>query len=360
MNRKIQESSMSNSVFRIPPYSYIHVVDLNENITRLEIGPKTFVKQDNEKVCFGPEKMITIPPRNYCVIENPVLKDQENKVVYDKCGEAKLIFADLEIRFSQEPFPLYPGEVLKQNVTPLKVIPANSALRLKAILDFTDADGAKRTAGDEWLFEGPGTYMPRKEVMVEEQIRATIIKPNEAIRLRARKECDDRSGVARVTGEEWIVKKNGAYLPGAYEEVVNIVEAIVLTEKKALHLRSKKSHVDEYNKKRLNGEEWLITFNVSETHIPNVYEEVVGIVDVTTLTSRQYAVILNPIGDDGKPQLGQKKLVKGEKSFFLQPGEKLENGIQDVYVLSEDEGLIVRCLEAFTENGVNRYLVIVG
>lgn len=354
MNRKIQESSMSNSVFRIPPYSYIHVVDLNENITRLEIGPKTFVKQDNEKVCFGPEKMITIPPRNYCVIENPVLKDQENKVVYDKCGEAKLIFADLEIRFSQEPFPLYPGEVLKQNVTPLKVIPANSALRLKAILDFTDADGAKRTAGDEWLFEGPGTYMPRKEVMVEEQIRATIIKPNEAIRLRARKECDDRSGVARVTGEEWIVKKNGAYLPGAYEEVVNIVEAIVLTEKKALHLRSKKSHVDEYNKKRLNGEEWLITFNVSETHIPNVYEEVVGIVDVTTLTSRQYAVILNPIGDDGKPQLGQKKLVKGEKSFFLQPGEKLENGIQDVYVLSEDEGLIVRCLEAFTENGVNR------
>lgn len=344
---------MSNSVFRIPPYNYIHVLDLNENITRLEIGPKTFVKQDNEKVCYGPEKMITIPPRNYCVIENPVLK-QEGKVIYDKCGEAKLVFADLEIRFSQEPFPLYPGEVLKQNVTPLKVIPANSALRLKAILDFDESDGVKRTAGDEWLFEGPGTYMPRKEVLVEEQIRATVIKPNQAIRLRARKECDDRSGVARVTGEEWIVKKNGAYLPGAYEEVVNIVEAIVLTEKKALHLRAIRSHVDEYNKKRLNGEEWLITFNVSETHIPNVYEEVVGIVNVTTLNSRQYVVIMNPIGDDGKPQLGQKKLVKGEKSFFLQPGEKLENGTQDVYVLSDDEGLIIRCLEAYSDNGTNR------
>lgn len=345
---------MSNSVFRIPPYSYIHVLDLNENITRLEIGPKTFVKQDNEKVCYGPDKMITIPPRNYCVIENPVLKDNDKKVIYDSCGEAKLVFADLEIRFSQEPFPLYPGEVLKQNVTPLKVIPANSALRLRAILDFDDVDGAKRTAGDEWLFEGPGTYFPRKEVSVEEQIRATIIKPNEAIRLCARKECEDRSGVARVTGEEWIVKKNGAYLPGAYEEVVNIVKAIVLTEKKALHLRAIRSHVDEYNKKRLNGEEWLITFDVSETHIPNVYEEVVGIVEVTTLNSRQYAVILNPIGDDGKPQLGQKKLVKGEKSFFLQPGEVLENGIQDVYVLSEDEGLIVRCLEAFTDGSASR------
>ena len=301
------------------------------------------------RVSFGPEKMLIIPPRNYCVVENPVMKDKDNKVVYDQSGEAKLVFADLEIRFSQDPFPLYPGEVLKQNITPLKVIPANSALRLKAVLDFTDDNGVKRTAGDEWLFEGPGTYLPRKEVFIEEQLRATIIKPNQAIRLRARKECEDRSGNARVTGEEWIVKQNGAYLPGAYEEVVSIVDAFVLTEKKALHLRALKTFVDDFNKKRLNGEEWLITFSDTESHIPNVYEEVVGIINVTTLNSRQYAIILNPIDNDGKPQLGKKRLVKGEKSFFLQPGEKLENGIQDVYVLSEDEGLIIKCVESFED-----------
>jgi hypothetical protein len=69
------------------------------------------------------------------------------------------------------------------------------------------------------LFEGPGTYIPRKEVVVEETVRATVIRPNQAIRLRARKETIDRQGVARVTGEEWLVKKTGAYLPGAYEEV---------------------------------------------------------------------------------------------------------------------------------------------
>ena len=34
-----------------------------------------------------------------------------------------------------------------------------------------------------------------------------------------------------MTGEEWLVKKVGAYLPGAYEEVVDVVEAYVLTEK---------------------------------------------------------------------------------------------------------------------------------
>lgn len=66
---------------------------------------------------------------------------------------------------------------------------------------------------------------------MEEMIQATVIKPNQAIKLRARKECVDREGNQRVTGEEWLVKKTGAYLPGAYEEVVDVVNAYVLTEK---------------------------------------------------------------------------------------------------------------------------------
>lgn len=47
-----------------------------------------------------------------------------------------------------------------------------------------------------------------------------------------------------------------------------------------------------------------------EAHIPSVAEEVVGVVDVTTLSSREYCVILDPVGPDGKPQLGQKRVVK--------------------------------------------------
>lgn len=41
----------------------------------------------------------------------------------------------------------------------------------------------------------------------------------------------DRDDNIRVAGEEWLVKKIGAYLPGAYEEVVDVVDAYVLTEK---------------------------------------------------------------------------------------------------------------------------------
>lgn len=343
------------SIYRIAPYYFIHVLDQNSNVTKLEIGPQTYIRQDNERVVFGPEKMIVVPPRHYCVVENPVLRDKDSAVVLDTSGQAKLLHADQEIRLAQEPFPLYPGEVLKQPVTPLKVVPANSALRLRAVLDFEDADtGSKRTAGDEWLFEGPGTYIPRKEVVVEETIRATVIRPNQAIRLRARKECIDREGNARVTGEEWLVKKTGAYLPGAYEEVVDIVNAYVLTDKKALHMRALRTYKDDFGKTRKNGEEWLITMEDTETHIPNVYEEVVGVVTITTLSNRQYCVILDPCDATGRPQLGQKKLVKGEKSFFLLPGERLEKGIQNMFILGEDEGLILRATEQFKEGAVER------
>ncbi|UJR09100.1 hypothetical protein I4U23_013347 [Adineta vaga] len=344
--------SNAGPVYRIPPYHYIHVLDQNTNVTRLEIGPKTFIKQDNETVTIGPEKMITVPPRHYCVVESPVVRNEAGEVVFDKNGQAKLIHADLDIRLAradQAPFPLYPGEVLRQPVTPLKVVPANSALRLKAVLDFDDeTTKEQRRAGDEWLFEGPATYIPRKEVSVEEQIRATVIGSNQAIRLCAKKEIIDRAGQRRVTGEEWLVKKTGAYLPLAYESVVSVDNAHVLTDKKALHIRALKTFVDDFGKNRMNGEEWLVTYIDTETHILSVYEQLVAVVDVITLNSRQYCVILDPVAD-GKPQLGRKKLVVGEKSFFLQPGEKLENGIQDVYILGEDEGVILKCIETFDD-----------
>ena len=108
------------------------------------------------RVVFGPDKMVTVPPRHYCIIENPVVIDTDGNVVFESSGQAKLLYADAEIRLSREPFPLYPGEILKQPITPLKIVTANAALRLKAILDFTDDSGEKRIAGDEWLFEGPG------------------------------------------------------------------------------------------------------------------------------------------------------------------------------------------------------------
>ncbi|XP_010865371.1 major vault protein [Esox lucius] len=337
------------SIIRIPPHHYIHVLDQNTNIARVEVGPLTYIRQDNERVLFSPVRMIMVPPRHYCVVLNPVTRDDNGQVQFDQSGQAKLRHADLEIRLTQEPFPLYPGEEIQQHVTVLQIVYPDTALRLQALLDFEEEGGEKRVAGDEWLFEGPGTYIPRKEVSVLETIKATVIRENQAIRLRARKEGVDRSGVHRVTGEEWQVSKVGAYLPGAHEEVLDIVNAFILTDKKALHVRAVRPFRDAGGRDRRTGEEWLVTVAEREAHIPSVSEEVVGVVNVTTLSSRQYCVILDPVGVDGKPQLGQKRVIKGERSFFLQPGEHLEAGIQDVYVLSEEEGLVLRAVEAFND-----------
>jgi len=75
-------------------------------------------------------------------------------------------------------------------------------------------------------------------------------------------------------------------------------------------MRCLKSFTDRSNQSRKNGEEWLIKMSDTETYIPDVYEEVVGVVNITSLSNRQYCVILNPVDENGKPQLSKKKLVR--------------------------------------------------
>ena len=302
------------------------------------------------RVIVGPNAMVVVPPRHYCIVENPVVRGTDGVVQCDASGQARLLHADTEVRLHQDPFPLYPGEKLTSAVLPLKVVPANKALHLRALREFTAGD-VTRAAGDEWLF-GPGTYVPRPEVEELADIRASIIGPNQALRLRARLETTDWKGQLRVAGEEWMVSRVGAYMPGVYEDVVKMVNAHVLTEKTALLVRATRTFTDQRGVRRKNGEEWLVRFDDMETFIPDVYEEVVEEREVTTLTSRQYCVICDPVGADGKPQLGQRKLVRGEKSFFLQPGETLEDDVRDNYILQEDEALVLRADEAFTDTTV--------
>ena len=390
----------NTAVIRIKPYYYIHILDNNKNVTRVVEGPATFTRQDHEKLIAGPNPMITVPPRHYCIIQNPVVRDAKGAIVTDKWGQTKNLWSDEEIRFAQDPFPLYPGEKLSGAVSPLQVIRPNAALRLTALRDIYEdveesseessssssseeeeeevseevsetpseeslimgADEASEKserkrrlvhhAGDEWLFKGPGTYIPRVEEKVVEVVTATIIPRNHALRLQARREMRDRRGVDRKTGEEWLIRTAGAYLPDVDEKVVGLVPARVLTPRTALHLAAIISFRDVYGVERKAGEEWLVTAAESEAHIPDVYERVVGEVAVTVLSDREYAVVRNPVGEDGLPQLGKRELRRGEATFFLKPGEELEGGgVQPVYVLSEEEALLLTAMEEYVEPG---------
>lgn len=386
MNKsQTQELLETGGVIRLKPQQYIHILDNNTGVTRLEVGPQTVTLGDGERLVLAPQQMIIVPPRRYCLITNPVMRDSQGEAIADAYGQVRLHYGDCEYRFESEPFPLYPGEELLGIIKELLVVQRNQAFRLRATRDFsetitatitttateiTEPQTIERLAGDEWLFEGPGTYIPRIEVEVVQVVNATIIKPNQALCLQARRDCVDRLGNRRIAGEEWLVREAGAYLPGVEEEVSAVVEAYVLTEKKALHLQARRTFTDTFGRDRKAGDEWLVTYEDAETHIPDVYEEVVGEVKVTTLSDRQWCIVLDPIDENGKPQLGRREIRQGRISFFLHPGEAIEipeildrdldellamdeddnqAGIRDVYVLGEQEALLLRAKERFTE-----------
>lgn len=338
-----------SSVIRIKPLYYVHVLDSNTNVTRVIVGPNTFTRRDHEKVVSGPDAMITLPPRYYCRIANPAVRDSKGQVVCDQYGQVRIRHGDEEIRFSQDPFPLYPGESLKERPQALTVVPVQEALKIRATRDFIDKNGVARVAGNEWLFKGPATYEPRIEEVVLEAVKSVVVKENEALRIRAKRDCTDCNGVKRFAGEQWLVRKSGAYLPGIDEELVGRVSAIILSPKKALQLVATDTHTDQFGHKHRAGDEWLVTMNDCDCYIPDINQTIRGIVDIQILTNRQFCVVLDPRDPKtGLNRLGARELRKGECSFFLHPGERMEHGIQDVYVLGEGEALLMRATEPMT------------
>jgi hypothetical protein len=73
------------SVLKINRNQFIHVKDKNTNAVRLVIGPKTFTTEEYEEVVKAPTKMILVPPEHFVVITNPVVKDENENIVYHFC-----------------------------------------------------------------------------------------------------------------------------------------------------------------------------------------------------------------------------------------------------------------------------------
>jgi major vault protein len=344
---------MSQSLFRVPPFYYVHVLDNNTNVTRIITGPTTFTKQDHEKLVVGPLPMIVVPVRHYCVVKNPAIREN-GEYKTDKHGQVQLRHGDLEIRFNEdwpEPFPLVPGEKFEGKVELCQLVLVDTALRLVAKRDFYDEqESVERNAGDEWLFVGPATYRPRVEVKIVEEIYAQVITTDRALRLKAKHQFTcKRTGKDRKAGEEWLVRTPGSYLPSVYEEVIGIVEPWTITPYFALHLSALETFEDVYGVTRHAGQEWLVDSTQSELHIPDVHEVVVGHVNISILSKNQYCVVLNPV-KNGQNQLGCRELREGPQQFFLQPGESIEgNKLQDANCLGQQEALLLKALEPFTD-----------
>jgi major vault protein len=341
---------------RLAPYEYIHVLDRNTNYVHIVMGPKIFVQEDHEELTTGDKPMpfIILKPDTYAVIANPVVRNKEGKLEADAHGQVKVHFGYQEIRTDSqypEPFPLYPYEILKKT-DKLTAIPRDYALKVKANRDFKDKNSVTRHAGDEWLIEGPSIYVPRIEEDKVELQAPIVIDINKALKLKAQFACLDKEGKSRESGEEWLIRKPGTYMLGVHEVLSEIVNGIVLTEKKAIKLIALKTFTDVYGIKRKAGEEWLVRKEMSAVHICDVYEKVLEEVPLTVLRKNEYVVLLNPRMPNGTNDMGKKVLIQGPKTFFLNPGEELEGGIKQNYILGEDEALLLKAIEDIYEEVV--------
>lgn len=75
----------------------------------------TFIRKEHESIVEGPSKMISLPPRAYCKIINPIWLDENSKPKINDFGEVEIQRGEIEYRTSDiypDPFALYPGILL--------------------------------------------------------------------------------------------------------------------------------------------------------------------------------------------------------------------------------------------------------
>ncbi len=83
--------------------------------------------------------MTTLPIRHYCIIEDPVIRDEEGELVIDDNGQTTNQYGETEIRFQEDyraPFPLYHGERIKQAPTLPTTLHQDESLRIKAVRSY--------------------------------------------------------------------------------------------------------------------------------------------------------------------------------------------------------------------------------
>lgn len=124
---------------------------------------------------------------------------------------------------------------------------------------------------------------------------------------------------------------------------------LIVNDEEALLVKASK---DFSNRKA--GERWLVSgpclfITRGEVHV-------IGYVCQTLVPDTHYAVIINPIGQDGKIKFGYREIISGPAKFFLQPGEKLENDkIVPKHILGQLDGVNVQALRDMKDGDIQRH-----
>lgn len=196
------------------------------------------------------------------------------------------------------------------------------------------------SAGDRWLFEGPGVYKPLIGIDILEERKASIIGRNQALRVAALYDCVDRERKRRVAGEQWLINTVGAYMLQECERSIGLIDAVVLTPTVALDVCANESFTDSRGKAHRSGDRYVITLADTDAFIPDVKETIVQRLGLVTLNKQQYCIVENAYDESGKPAFGRRELRRGPTAFFLRPHEFLQGSlVHDVIVLGAEEAI---------------------
>merc|ERR1712137_104356 len=198
-------------------------------------------------------------------------------------------------------------------------------------------------------------YVPSISEEIIETVKEYVIHGGQALKIRALRDCVDKKyEKERHTGDMWLMQEAGAYMPGPYEKVIVMQDALILSENTAYHLRATQTHEDVFGIERKQGTEWLVTSEQCSTYQVDVYEEIIGKQELRILTNRQYMVVENPMNEEGKPDLGACKIIRGPSKFFLQPPYEKEVKCGEVIVLDSQQAVELQALESFYDEALKK------
>ncbi|CAM43958.1 conserved hypothetical protein [Leishmania braziliensis MHOM/BR/75/M2904] len=370
---------MAETVLRLGPQEYAHLTNLNTNTTVLILGPLNHPVASHESIALPPTKFVVVSPSQYCLVANPhrIAVDPTTGIaqpVRDAYGQVQVRSGEEEYRWHVSPFPLYPEEVVVK-IEDLKVLSARAALVIQVLTAYSVPAGsvigsspspAHREAGERYLFYGPGTYYPRVEERIEEEVTAHTVERGSALWCTTSETFTDSvTGLKHYAGDAYMYVTEGMHFLQSFESLQCVTEGIVLSTEEGLHVQPAKTYADPRTPFREGGiirkadEPFLVTSDMCACFVLHPYDKLVKTVKRTHVSAAQYAVILNPVGDDGNVSVGARKIVT-DTTFFLKPGETLEKDHpQAAYLLCEQEAVLVTALGNFTDSSctppVERY-----
>lgn len=359
----------SETIIRLSPWEYAHILDENDNITQLLVGPQTRTLATSETLVKPVTEFHVVPRGSYCVVENPhaeVVDPATGRKVpeLDKDGQVKIRLGETEVRYDVDPFPLYPEEkiLIMEQLPQLRV---SEYLTLRVVANYTDQNGTHHREGEKILWKGPGTYCPNTQHEIVARKTAIVLKEKEALHCIATEDLTDRMGNRRATGEEYVYTAPGEHYLLPEEKEVKIIEPMCLAGK-GLHILVSKRYLDHRSfalgKERKPGDFFLVSADDNYYFTPHPYDTIIRTVDRIVVSPSQFCIVKEtnsrclaysiPQHNSNKKKKADPPAVKDtelgapivyvNKNFFLQPWEVLVVPPREMYLLDDYEALLLR------------------